>query len=753
MKRRFRIQLLICLFLAALFFSRLAWLDTRGSSPTDDPYYPEGPAGPHRVVMVMVDGLRLQDSYLAPRYSSDLRAPTNYTPRLARELIPLGTLYPDAFTGAYNTITTACTNTIVTGSWNGGPNRGRGPEATEDRYVDNRSFDRTIFEVARRDLGLSEREVVFLSDKLNTRLSDYSYHPLGGPELAPSKRIFPTYFNREEPRKEETWIDPVENSDRAVYEATLEALDTLEPRLLFVGWGNVDIAGHRSTKNGDSDYRFYTRAIAIFDHLVTNLWYEIQSRPGYRGNTTMIVCSDHGRHEDHDPTAYGSHQGTCAGARNIVCLVLGPHTPAGAIIERRVYQTDLAPTVAALLGCRLPEASGQPLYEAIGLVPEVDGPRYARGLRAVLDDGTPVVTYRRAGGAGQNEIVVQRAAPDGGLEPPVVVTRTRFDDVTFHDHPALASGGGSLHLATWRWTDANHEITYFESPDGGRTFGPPRVLATGKPESSPFGEISIRPFALGWWEGRAHLIVPAVAQPGAGNESTLTHVEALRFGEEGRKRTADRIDRPRRIGHHRFLDVERGPGGDLIAAFSAMQLPTDEAIEPFRSNWEAFAKNLSRTRSEDPARRLTDNNATPEIMPAVAVDPSDAGRVAVVFAGRVDDRFQLFVAHSANGSEFGAPVRVTDSRTGAWEPDAAVHAGTLYVTFVDFDRGQGDVHWMALRDGVVVESPRNLSSSPGISRNPRLLVGPGGTSLEVLWEEEDPRTGFRIARSTIDLAP
>lgn len=750
MERQSRLRLWLCIVLAAAFVARIAWMDRDVSARRDT--VAEAPAGDPKILFVMIDGLRLQDSYKYAESRSPLRPQRNYTPRFTEELLPLGTLYTNAKTGAFNTITTAATNTLVTGAWQAGPNRGRGREATDEHYVDNRSFDRTVFEIARRDLGLPESEVLFISDKLNTRLSDHSYHPLGGKELGPNTHVFRTRFNGVEPYKEETWIDPTDNSDRRVFDTALEALDTLEPDVMFLAFGNVDIAGHRSTADRAADFRFYTRAIEVWDHLIVNLWHEVQRRPAYRDNTTLILCSDHGRHDDHENTSYGNHQGTCDGTRDIVCFVAGPYTPPGAIVERRVYSTAFAPTVASILGIELPEATGQPLYEAIGLVPEVDARRYLRHSRATIEDGRIAVVSKRGNGAGESQIVVQTADRGREFSVPREVVTESWMSPSFHELPAIALENGRTHVAAWHWTETNHEILHWSADRYDPAFSTPRVLARGKTEDSRFGEVSLRAFELLVSGGRSHVIVPAIAQPGSGNESRLTHVESLQFGEGARKSRRDVIGQPRRIGHHRWLDVDTAGDDTLFATFGALALPSDTAIRPLRSTWEIYVKNLTEGDPSTPSTRLTNDNAVADVMPRISIDQARDDRVHVVYASQVDGRFQVHATSSAKTPlAFDPPTILTESSRGAWQPDIIALDGTVHAVWIDFDTGQGDVVYLATRDGAALGEPRILAPSPGISRNPTLLHDPGDEALVVVWEEADADSGFRLEKRRIAL--
>ena len=753
MKQRTRIQVLVCVVLAAVLATRLAWVDLFGASSSEMVPYPESPAGPHNVILVMVDGLRLQDSYKADRFDGGLRGARDYTPRMTSELLPEGTLYSEAVTGAFNTITTACTNTIVTGAWHEGPNRGRGAEATDEDYVDNRTFDRTVFELARRQLGLDGDRVVFISDKLNTRLSDFGYHPLGGPDWSPRKRVFLTRFNEEESYKQETWIDPVRNSDRKVFDAAIEALDELEPRMMFLGFGNLDIAGHRSTKDTDADFRFYSRAIEVFDNLLVNLWHEIQARPAYRDNTTMIVIGDHGRHSDHDVAAYGSHQGTCEGTRNILCFVAGPYTPRGLVVERRVFQTAILPTIASLLDIDTPEATGRPLYEAIGILPDIESEPYARNLDVAIQGNEIWTVIRRGDATGTDRIELRSIDEHGELGKPRTIVKTPWHAGEFHDLPEIAIDGETVHVAAWHWTEANHEIVHWSTNDDGRSFRGPRVLASGKTEDSRFGEISLRDFEIAVRNGTSHLILPAIAQPGGGNGSILAEIRSEGFAEGATKARRDRFGRPRRIGHHRWVDPAFDRDGELWTAFSALGLPTTK-MTTTRSTWEIFTKRLADSSLDASPGRLTDNNIVPHVMPALAIGPDvresarpNAERATLVYAGLDGGTFALFGATApvqGDDLDFETPRIWVRSDAGAWQPDAAADpGGTVHLVYVDYTTGNGDVHYLRTGPDGPLGKPVNLSRSPGESRSPRVLIDASGNP-RVVWEEQDPETGFRI---------
>lgn len=134
-----------------------------------------------------------------------------------------------------------------------------------------------------------------------------------------------------------------EHYDGFVFRAALDFIATKQPRVLFVGFGEPDTFAHRRV------YGEYLDSIRRVDRFIRELWERLQALPEYRGSTTLVITSDHGRGEspqewaNHNPRATGSDQGWLA--------VLGPDTPAlGERRDSEVTLSQVAATVASLLG-------------------------------------------------------------------------------------------------------------------------------------------------------------------------------------------------------------------------------------------------------------------------------------------------------------------------------------------------------------------------------------------------------------------
>ncbi len=124
----------------------------------------------------------------------------------------------------------------------------------------------------------------------------------------------------------------------------LDYVKSAKPRVLFVGYGETDNWAHQGR------YDLVLDSAHRMDYFVKQLWETMQAMPEYRGTTTFIITTDHGRGSG--LTEWKEHGVEEKGSENIWIAVIGPDTaPLG---ERshvaRVTQSQIAATVAALVG-------------------------------------------------------------------------------------------------------------------------------------------------------------------------------------------------------------------------------------------------------------------------------------------------------------------------------------------------------------------------------------------------------------------
>jgi hypothetical protein len=124
----------------------------------------------------------------------------------------------------------------------------------------------------------------------------------------------------------------------------LDYVKTGRPRVLFVGYGETDNWAHQGR------YDLVLDSAHRFDHFVEQLWNTMQAMPQYRGTTTFLITTDHGR--GGGLVEWKEHGVEEKGSENIWLAVMGPDT--AALGERAqaepVAQAGIAATVAAFMG-------------------------------------------------------------------------------------------------------------------------------------------------------------------------------------------------------------------------------------------------------------------------------------------------------------------------------------------------------------------------------------------------------------------
>jgi hypothetical protein len=124
----------------------------------------------------------------------------------------------------------------------------------------------------------------------------------------------------------------------------LDYVKTAHPRVLFVGYGETDNWAHQGR------YDLVLDSAHRMDHFVKQLWDTMQAMPEYRGTTTFIITTDHGR--GGGLTEWKEHGVEEKGSENIWIAVMGPDT---AVLGERTHvgavtQAQIAATIAAFVG-------------------------------------------------------------------------------------------------------------------------------------------------------------------------------------------------------------------------------------------------------------------------------------------------------------------------------------------------------------------------------------------------------------------
>ena len=150
--------------------------------------------------------------------------------------------------------------------------------------------------------------------------------------------------------------------DYFTFRAALDCIERDKPRVLYVSFGETDDWAHAGR------YDLYLDAAQRTDSYIERLWTAMQARPQYAGKTSLVLTTDHGRGDTRED--WKNHGRDVPGCDRMWIAVLGPETPARAPAGLGVTQSQVAASVAALLGEDLPRESPRSAPPLPGIVGE-----------------------------------------------------------------------------------------------------------------------------------------------------------------------------------------------------------------------------------------------------------------------------------------------------------------------------------------------------------------------------------------------
>ena len=120
-------------------------------------------------------------------------------------------------------------------------------------------------------------------------------------------------------------------------------LDKHQPDLIYIAYGETDDFAH----NGD--YESYIKSTKNTDALIEDLWNYTQQSDYYRGKTTFVISTDHGRGTDPIDT-WRSHGTNIKGSDQTWIIVFGKGVKTLGEVDTtgQLYTNQLAPTVRML---------------------------------------------------------------------------------------------------------------------------------------------------------------------------------------------------------------------------------------------------------------------------------------------------------------------------------------------------------------------------------------------------------------------
>jgi hypothetical protein len=120
-------------------------------------------------------------------------------------------------------------------------------------------------------------------------------------------------------------------------------LDKHQPNLIYIAYGETDDFAH----NGD--YESYIKSTRNSDSLIEDLWNYTQQSEYYRGETTFIISTDHGRGTD-PIDHWRSHGAKIKGSDQTWIIIFGKgvKTLGEVATNSQLHTNQLAPTVRKL---------------------------------------------------------------------------------------------------------------------------------------------------------------------------------------------------------------------------------------------------------------------------------------------------------------------------------------------------------------------------------------------------------------------
>jgi hypothetical protein len=141
------------------------------------------------------------------------------------------------------------------------------------------------------------------------------------------------------PYKEEECLDVFTH-----YQA-MHYLQNKHPKAMYISYGETDEWAHAG------NYSSYLDAAHQVDAWISDIWNWVQSTPGYKDNTYILVTTDHGRGFNSEWTDHGAD---VKGASSIWYSILGPNNAnMEALLKTnntQSYQKQLAATMTKLIG-------------------------------------------------------------------------------------------------------------------------------------------------------------------------------------------------------------------------------------------------------------------------------------------------------------------------------------------------------------------------------------------------------------------
>src|SRR5213078_2794325 len=126
--------------------------------------------------------------------------------------------------------------------------------------------------------------------------------------------------------------------DHLLTELTVRAIKELRPRLIMVNYQDCDYVHWGNMSH-------YTRAVSVMDEGLRQIVETVEADEAYRNNTIFAVVPDCGRDSNPFADVPCQHHFGSRSSHEIFALFVGAGVPRGAVVDRRVDQSQVAATL------------------------------------------------------------------------------------------------------------------------------------------------------------------------------------------------------------------------------------------------------------------------------------------------------------------------------------------------------------------------------------------------------------------------
>lgn len=164
--------------------------------------------------------------------------------------------------------------------------------------------------------------------------------PARGANLTPTEQALNNHLATTTPRWESV------RRDSLTFRYAMEYLQKERPRVLYLALGETDEHAH------EGNYNEYLHATRQSDAMIQELWEWLQSDEQYKGKTTLLIATDHGRGHLTKKSFTKHGRFHHPGSNHVWMATMGPDTaPVGESEKNaRYYQYQVAGKIANLLG-------------------------------------------------------------------------------------------------------------------------------------------------------------------------------------------------------------------------------------------------------------------------------------------------------------------------------------------------------------------------------------------------------------------